>query len=131
MDDDKLKDLFRVFEPELTSDLQFMNRLERNLDTVELVKRHNEVVRARSRKAVAVAALVGFLVGMLFSAALPYIGAAMQSVRESLPADSMMGIIAGNYLLVAWCVIGATSVLTALNAYDISFSLMARKESRQ
>ena len=38
MEDDKLKSLFSNFEPELSSDFLFMNKLQRNLNSVELIK---------------------------------------------------------------------------------------------
>ena len=39
-EDDKFKSLFSNFEPELSSDFRFMNKLQRNLNSVELVKQH-------------------------------------------------------------------------------------------
>ncbi len=63
MEDDKLKSLFTNFEPELSSDFKFMNKLERNLNSVEIIKRHTAEVRSRNKKAVAIAAFAGFIVG--------------------------------------------------------------------
>ena len=62
MEEDKLKSLFAEFQPELSSDSLFMNRLERNMESVEIVKRRVEEMRARNRRAIAVAAIVGFIV---------------------------------------------------------------------
>ena len=44
MEEDKLKDLFVNYNPELPSDFSFMTRLKHNLDQVELVKRHNSEI---------------------------------------------------------------------------------------
>ena len=38
-DDNKLKDLFASFEPELSSDAQFIARLERSMEAVEIIKK--------------------------------------------------------------------------------------------
>lgn len=65
MEDDKLKFLFTNFEPELSSDFKFMNKLERNLNSVEIIKRHTAEVRSRNKKAVAIAAFAGFIVGFV------------------------------------------------------------------
>ncbi len=67
MEDDKLKSLFTNFEPELSSDFKFMNKLERNLNSVEIIKRHTAEVRSRNKKAVAIAALPDLLSASVFS----------------------------------------------------------------
>ncbi|MDE5653068.1 MAG: hypothetical protein K2I48_06325 [Muribaculaceae bacterium] len=124
MEDDKLKSLFSDFDPELSSDFSFMNKLERNLNSVELIKRHASEVRSRCRKAVVIAAFVGFIVGYLFSLTLPYLSAAVSTWQLTLPRESMMNAFADCFTTIAWIVIGATSVLAALNSYEISLSLL-------
>ncbi|MDE5924794.1 MAG: hypothetical protein K2G75_05665 [Muribaculaceae bacterium] len=124
MEDDKLKSLFSDFDPELSSDFSFMNKLERNLNSVELIKRHASEVRSRCRKAVVIAAFVGFIVGYLFSLTLPYLSAAVSTWQLTLPRESMMNAFADCFTTIAWIVIGATSVLAALNFYEISLSLL-------
>ena len=89
MEDDKLKSLFSNFEPELSSDFLFMNKLQRNLNSVELIKQHTAEVRSRSRKAVAIAAIVGFIVGFLFSLSLPYLTDAVSNWQLTLPSESV------------------------------------------
>lgn len=129
MEDDKLKFLFANFEPELSSDFRFMNKLQRNLNSVEMIKQHNAEVRARSKKAVAIAALVGFIVGFLFSLSLPYLSHAVSNWQLTLPSESMLNTFANNFTTIAWLVIGGTSVIAALNSYEISLSLLKPKES--
>lgn len=129
MEDDKLKSLFANFEPELSSDFRFMNKLQRNLNSVEMIKQHNAEVRARSKKAVAIAALVGFIVGFLFSLSLPYLSHAVSNWQLTLPSESMLNTFANNFTTIAWLVIGGTSVIAALNSYEISLSLLKPKES--
>ena len=129
MEDDKLKSLFANFEPELSSDFRFMNKLQRNLNSVEMIKQHNAEVRARSKKAVAIAAVVGFIVGFMFSLSLPYLSHAVSNWQLTLPSESMLNTFANNFTTIAWLVIGGTSVIAALNSYEISLSLLKPKES--
>lgn len=129
MEDDKLKSLFSNFEPELSSDFLFMNKLQRNLNSVELIKQHTAEVRSRSRKAVAIAAIVGFIVGFLFSLSLPYLTDAVSNWQLTLPSESVMNVFANNFTIIAWLVIGGTSVFAALNSYEVSLSLLRPKEA--
>ena len=129
MEDDKLKSLFSNFEPELSSDFLFMNNLQRNLNSVELIKQHTVEVRSRSRKAVAIAAIVGFIVGFLFSLSLPYLSEAVSNWQLTLPSESVMNVFANNFTIIAWLVIGGTSVFAALNSYELSLSLLKPKET--
>ena len=129
MEDDKLKYLFSNFEPALSSDFLFMNKLQRNLNSVELIKQHTAEVRSRSRKAVAIAAIVGFIVGFLFSLSLPYLTDAVSNWQLTLPSESVMNVFANNFTIIAWLVIGGTSVFAALNSYEVSLSLLRPKEA--
>lgn len=129
MDDNKLKSMFSDFEPELSSDIQFMNRLQRSLDSVEIIKQHTAEVRSRSRKAVAIAAVVGFIVGFLFSLSLPYLDNAVSNWQMTLPSGSMLNAFADNFTIIAWLVVGGTSVLAALNTYEVSLSLLKPKDT--
>lgn len=129
MEDDKLKSLFSNFEPELSSDFQFLNKLQRNLNSVEIIKRHAAEVRSRNKKAVAIAAVVGFIVGFLFSLSLPYLSNAVSDWQLTLPDESMINTFANNFTIIAWLVIGSTSVLAAINTYEVSVSLLKPKES--
>lgn len=130
MEDDKLKDLFVNFKPALSSDFSFLTKLKNNLEQVELIKQHNEEIAARRKKAVAIAACAGFVVGFLFSLALPYLGNAMENIQVSLSTGTFLKMIMDNYLIAAWLIIGAATVLISLNVYDISMSLMQRQSQR-
>lgn len=122
MEDDKLKALFADFQPELSSDSLFMNRLERNMESVEIVKRRMEEMRTRNRRAVAVAAIVGFVVGFLFSLTLPYLSGLVAGWQVTLPQESVMSVVADWFAVIAWGVIGGTAVIAAINIYDMMTS---------
>ena len=129
MEDDKLKFLFTNFEPELSSDFKFMNKLERNLNSVEIIKRHTAEVRSRNKKAVAIAAFAGFIVGFVFSLFLPYLSNAVSDWQSTLPGVYIMNLFADSFTIIAWAVIAGTSVLAAINTYEVSLSLLKPKES--
>lgn len=119
MEEDKLKSLFADFQPELSSDRQFMSCLERNMESVEIVKRRMAEMRARNRRAIAVAAVVGFVVGFLFSLALPYLSGLVADWQLTLPEESVMSVAADYFAVIAWGVTGATAVIAAINTYDM------------
>ncbi len=129
MEDDKLKSLFSNFEPGLSSDFQFINKLQQNLDSVEIIKQHTAEVRSRTKKAVGIAALVGFIVGFLFSLSLPYVIDVVANWQLTLPSESILNAFATNFTIIAWLVIGGTSVFAAINTYEISISLLKPKEA--
>lgn len=127
--DDKLRSLFADFNPELSSDRRFIDRLERNLHSVEIVKRQAAEERSRNRKAMVLAAVAGFVVGVLFSMALPQLTAILAEWLLTLPGGYVVKVDAGYISIFAWIAVGAASVAAALNTYDISLSLL--KSSRR
>ena len=128
MEDDKIKSLFSNFEPELSSDFKFMRSLEEKLDSVEIVKLHNAEVQSRSKKAVTFAALAGFVIGLLFSLILPYISGIVSDWQKTLPNESDLNILADNLPIIAWILILGTAVFVVLNTYELSLSLLKRKD---
>ncbi len=123
MDDDKIKQLFQDFQPGLTSDFAFLNRLERNLNSVELIRQQSRQLRRRSRLAVIVAAIVGFVTGFLASLVVPYITAFIFDLSISMPDSSVISHIADYRATIAWGIAGALTIIMSLNAYDLTQSL--------
>lgn len=128
MEDEKFKSLFSDFQPDLSSDFGFMSELRHKLDAVEAIKQHTEELKTRNRKAVAIAALVGFVVGFLFSLSLPYLSDVIARWQLSKPEASLLYSMTGNFMVVVWTIIGATSVFAAVNAYEVSVVLLKPKE---
>ena len=129
MEDDKLKTLFSNFEPEISSEFQFMSKLQKNLNSVELIKQHNAEVKSRNKKAVAIAAITGFIVGFLVSLCLPYLTDVVSNWQLTLPSKSILNTFADNFTIIAWIVTGAISVLATLNTYEFTLSLLKPKEA--
>ncbi|MDE6272632.1 MAG: hypothetical protein K2M31_06460 [Muribaculaceae bacterium] len=131
MNDDKLKSLFADFEPQLSPDSQFIDRLERSLNSVEIIRQHAAGVRKRNRVAVGIATFSGFIIGVLFSLMLPYLSNAVAEWQLTLSNESLMHAFADQFSIIAWSVVGASSVITALNAYEISLQFLAPRTIRK
>lgn len=125
--DDKLKELFSDFTPDLSSDSLFMSRLERSLNSVEIIKQQAVEMESRNRKAVVIAAIVGFVAGFLFSLLLPTLQHAVASWQLTLPDSSWSTTLAENFTVFAWLAISLASSLIALNTYELSLSLLKRE----
>lgn len=99
MEEDSIKKLFDGFNPELTSDTMFMSRLQRNMEAVELVKRNSAAVRRRNKTAVVVAALAGFVTGVLLTLLLPHICSWFSTIDLYLPGFNMQPLTLDTQLL--------------------------------
>lgn len=124
MEEDRLKDIFNKYEPELSSLMDFMQRLEQNLNAVEMIHKENERSMKRNRLAVYMASATGFVAGALFSMFLPWLDGLLTSLRLHI-ASLLPGIndYAGYQPVAAWLIVGAVSVFSAVYSYDILISL--------
>lgn len=128
MEDKSIRELFNNFDPKLSNDFQFMSRLKNNMDSVEVVKKHNLELQRKNRKAVIIAASVGFLFGLLFSMFLPAIGEAVKGMQAGLHPGSFVSLLAANYLPIVLTIIAGGSVFISLNTFDLALYLLGRKE---
>ncbi len=127
MDNDKYKDLFDDFRPELTPDFSFIGRLEEKLDSVEFIREQQRNVARSNRRALAVAAAVGFAVGIVFMLIMPFISDMAANMQTRAEGNEVLELLLDNYQIIMGLVICVTSAFTALNAYEISLSLQRRK----
>lgn len=122
--DDKIQELFSAYEPPLNDDFAFMKRLERSIDSVEIVRRHNSDRRARSRRAAVVAAIAGFVAGVISTLAIPYITAAVAQIAaacgRAAVVAAMPAVSADHASIAAWFVVALVSVAAALGAYRVA-----------
>ncbi|MDE5553972.1 MAG: hypothetical protein K2J10_02175 [Muribaculaceae bacterium] len=123
MDDDKIKQLFQDFRPGMSSDFAFLSKLERNLNSVEIIRQQAAQVHRRSRKAVIIAAIVGFVTGFFASYLVPYIGGLISDIQSSLPDSSTLRVIADYQTTIAWSIVASLSIIMSINAYDLAQSL--------
>lgn len=127
MEDDKIKGLFEGFAPQLSSDSQFLDKLQRELDGVEFVKQSNAKALRRNRRALVVAALTGLVVGFGLAQAVPYIGAVVEGWSKSPSSSPLLLMLVDNCFGVAWLMVGLLSAFIAFNTYEISLVLQSRK----
>lgn len=127
METDKIKDLFKNYEPELTSDFVFMNKLKRNLDSVEIIHQRNAQLKSKNTIALIIAASIGFLVGFLFSYTIPYLCRFISYFQEKMVSDIEIMFITDNSLIFSWLMFGIVTVFATIQAYNISISLLTSK----
>lgn len=125
--EEKLTSLFADFDPELSSDNRFMSRLQHNLETVELLKRQTEAMQRRNRLAVAVAAITGFLFGIVTALLYPTLSA-MVGRLTGIGTESIL-LLASYGEMVLWGVIGITGLITVYSAYDITLFATRKQAS--
>ncbi len=127
MEEDKLKDIFKDFNPDLSSDSDFMSRLERSMEAVEIVKRQNAETHRRSKRAVVWAALAGFVAGVVMTILQPYICRWLGGLdfTISIPSVTTVAIDPG---LIVWFATAAISVFIAYNTYEIASSQLSARQ---
>ena len=131
MEEDKIKELFCEYDPELSPSKAFIYRLERHLDAVEMIHRQNAAVMKRNRVAVIAAACAGFISGIIFTLLLPYLVEIVVYSIETITGLSGNDGFYGYPQAISWIFIGAASVFVAVNTYDISLSLLPLRDGKQ
>lgn len=131
MEEDRIKELFREYDPNVSSSMAFIERLEQNLDAVEMIHRENAAVMKRNKVAVCSAACAGFISGVIFTMLLPYITNIIRSGMESLTSPAGQPGLPDYPQVISWILIGAVSVFVAVNTYDIALSLQPLKGGRR
>lgn len=122
MEEERLKDIFKEYEPALSSRLAFMERLERNLKAVEIIHQANARAVRRNKIALLFASVAGFVASFIFSHITPYIEKVTASLLESIPGDSLLNSMPGisnSNQIVSWIIIGAVSVFTSIGTYNM------------
>ncbi|MDE5586507.1 MAG: hypothetical protein K2I92_09300 [Muribaculaceae bacterium] len=130
MEEERLKNLFSQYDPELSSSMAFIEHLERNLDTVELIHQENAAVMKRNRIAVAIASCTGFMSGVIFTLLFPYIDSLIKSLSDSmLTAYGLTDSLNGLHL-ISWLSIGGISVFVTINTYNLVNNILSQKMSK-
>ena len=126
--DSKIKNILADYTPELTSDRLFMARLERNMQTVELLKAQLERNHKNHRKAVIAAGFTGFLFGIIVTIFYPLIAECVENIGYML-GFANADIIKGYQNLVAWILICVVGCVMTFTAYDLTLSPTSMAES--
>ena len=129
MEEDKIKDIFNGYDPDLSSSFAFMERLARNMDAIEFIHKENAAVLKRNRIAVATAAAAGFITGVVFTLIFPYINVLIQSMMAAVMTEFLLPEnFCGEYaMIVSWLFIGGISVFVSLNTYNLTLTLRPKR----
>lgn len=106
--DAQLRRLFADFNPPLSPAPRFMERLERDMLRVEMVKEATRRLQRRNRVAVALAALAGFVAGVIFMALYPAFCQWMEVIRSSVPELTAEATYLIWIIMLAMLTIGAS-----------------------
>lgn len=126
-ENDEIKDLFAGFNPQVGGSRDFMNRLSRNLDTIDMIKKHNIAVRRVNRMAAVIAVIAGFAAGVAATMLLPVLKGAVGNV-ETLGISFFFMSTPDLVQTGLWLLVGVVSVLVALSAYDLSAGLLKARQ---
>lgn len=122
MEEDKIRNLFADYRPELSSDSQFMRRLQISMDAVESVRRQSEATRRRCKVAVSAGACAGFAAGVGMSFLAPYIAGWISTILS----DAALGLAGMPLrevgLTCSWLISGVVVIAIGCNAYALSLS---------
>ena len=126
-EDDKIKQLFDSFDPvPETSDRDFMDRLARSLDSVEMITQRAARLRRRNRRAVIAAAAVGFVTGVGFTLAMPFIKGFVSNLMSSVPpAPESVDPAA----IIGWVIAAGATALVALATYELAGAVTTSRNS--
>ncbi len=126
MEDNRLKQLFKDFDPPLSSSLHFMTKLQKNMEAVEFVRQYEAAQKKRNKMAVAIAAAAGFAAGVIMTLLYPFIIEWIHSLNISLPLSLASKATMLPNILV-WLIIAGISVLTAYQTYESAASQLSPK----
>lgn len=121
MEDEKIKQLFSNFQPRLSSSAEFMERLQKNMEIVEAFRQYNITLRRRNRVAVVIAAVCGFVFGIITMQLLNPLVSLLSEFTLSLPYLHLTSISI-NTNVFAWILIAGVSILSALHAYNLAMT---------
>ncbi len=110
MENDKLKELFAGFKPEISDSADFMARFNRNLQLAETARKKIEAERRRSRRAVVIAAMAGFAGGAVSALCFP----AMERTLALFAPESANLMAAGLF--------SAVTIGLIFAAYDLALA---------
>lgn len=127
MEDNDIKKLFNTFDPELPSDFDLMSKLQHRLELMEMIKHEQMAMQRRNRMAVLIAAMAGFIMGVVLTLLYPFAAEWLHAIdfRQSA-ADLPTGLTAYNF--IAWGLLATLSGVTALNAYEIALAKLSCKK---
>ena len=120
--DNDLRELFSRYEPTLSPDSLFMAGVRESLEKVELVKKANEAFHKRQRRAMAIAAAGGCLVGILLSVIAPMIAEWIDGLSLSLPFIDMELHLYECRNIIAWIIVAVFTIFSTVSFYELALT---------
>lgn len=128
MENDKeLFKLFADYEPQLSSDTDFINRLERNLHAIELVKTETQTNRRINRIAITAAFICGVICGIVSVLCYPTLSNIMHGFFRSFSHFKHASVYIEYQPLFSCIILSLLSLTVTYVAYDLTFSLTRRR----
>ena len=124
-ENDSLKDLFDDFNPELSDDKQFMDRLVAGMDAVDLFKMSERRRTERLRIVAVVSALAGFFCGVILTLLFPLIVNFLHPFIINLSNFSPDTQLLTNS--IAWGLVAIASLAATFGTYSLMSSLPLKK----
>lgn len=125
-EDDKIRQMFSRYNPPLSVDWRFVRQVESGLDSVEAVRERVMQSRKRSRVAVVVAALAGFVAGAVCTAVVPQLTGVIADWEVTIPAGSVLKQIAAYSSSVVWVGVAAVAATAAMSAFNLTEAVLHR-----
>lgn len=124
-EEEQIKQLFRDFQPELSSDALFMHRLQQKMEAVELVKRQNELLQRQGKLALAATALVGVVLGVVATLTFPAVSQWFHTLNLRLPYTNF-ALTKSDIPL--WGCYALVAVLLLRNTFELVLMQLRRKQ---
>lgn len=127
MEDKEIKAHLRNFEPELSSDIDFMARLRQSMDAVEAVRQQSALMRRRHKIAVAIAGASGFIMGVLITLLSPIIDKWLADAHLSIPTGKLTPDIYIEPAIIGWGAAAAVCCIVVMNVYELTLAKLKPK----
>ncbi len=96
------------------------------MDAVEFVRQYNVSMKRRNKLAVAIAAICGFVMGVIMTLLFPLITEWMTSLNFTLSLHNTQSMTF-DFGYLGWMIVAGVSVVTALSAYEITLARFSPK----
>ncbi len=126
MEDQNIKNLFKEFQPELSSSSLFLTELENKLDTIELIRKQNSLIQRQYKIAIGISAFCGMVIGSILTLMFPILQNLITLFFESI-LNMPNSIVSKNYGVETWILISGFVLFFVFNVYEIMLSVLFTK----
>ena len=123
MEDTDLEIFLRITIPTYRRISPLCRRSSVIIDKVEIVRRHNVEIHRRARIAVFVAAVAGFVTGVIFMLFMPNLTAFSARLVDGMARMFEPISLIQSFSILPWLMTAFASVFVAMGAYEVSIAL--------